>query len=371
MRYDDSTQAASGSDVTTLARADVDNLPPGVMGPATGNTITGADTITGIAGADSVAEPPAHIVAVQGAAGSDQSGADGFQVAGQYGVLTIDADGNYTYVRNPGAPDGASDVFQYTLEDHAGQQSVTTLTIELGSEMPSDAAQAALSNIPGIVNLPAGVELSDIHVVGRDLVIDLPDGGQMVIPGGAVFVPQLVIGDVELPATNLAALLIDSEPQPAAGSPLSSGGNFAVDVPPLDPGVPLGDLIPPTELNFTPPDFEDVGQFVDNEPTIVIVTPDNPAGAVNAVASVDEAGLAAREGEPEGSGEEAAAGDNGDPSEATSGTIVFEAEDGVDSITINGTAITSVGQTFAGAQGTLTITSIDLANGQIGFDYLL
>ena len=67
----------------------------------------------------------------------------------------------------------------------------------------------------------------------------------MVIPGGAVFVPQLTIGDVEVPASNLAALLIDSEPQPAAGPPQSSGGNFADPVPPLDPGVPLGDLIRP------------------------------------------------------------------------------------------------------------------------------
>ena len=99
--------------------------------------------------------------------------------------------------------------------------------------------------------------MSDIHVNGRDLVIDMPDGTQMVIPGGAVFVPQLAIGDVEVPPTNLAALLINSEPQPAAGPPQSSGGNFADPVPPLDPGVPLGDLIPPTELSYSPPEFEE------------------------------------------------------------------------------------------------------------------
>jgi hypothetical protein len=65
----------------------------------------------------------------------------------------------------------------------------------------------------------------------------------------------------KFPASNLAALLIDSEPKPAAGdtSPtqLSSGGNFEVPVAPLDPGVPLGDLIPPTELHYTPPEFEE------------------------------------------------------------------------------------------------------------------
>ena len=64
---------------------------------------------------------------------------------------------------------------------------------------------------------------------------------------------------------TLAALLIDSEPKPAAGSLQSSGGNFDVPVPPLDPGVPLGDLIPPTELAFTPPEVREVNQFIDED----------------------------------------------------------------------------------------------------------
>ena len=119
----------------------------------------------------------------------------------------------------------------------------------------------------GVVTLPEGVELSDIHVVGRNLVIDLPDGTQMVIVDGAVFVPQLVLGTVEVPSTNLAALLIDSEPTPAAGPPQSSGGNFAVPVAPLDPGVPLGDLIPPTELSYTPPEFNDVANAIEEDET--------------------------------------------------------------------------------------------------------
>ena len=72
-----------------------------------------------------------------------------------------------------------------------------------------------------------------------DLVIDLPDGSQMVIVDGAVFVPQLVLGGVELPATNLAALLIDSEPAPASGTPQSGGGNFGLPPGPLD-SMPFG-----------------------------------------------------------------------------------------------------------------------------------
>lgn len=60
--------------------------------------------------------------------------------------------------------------------------------------------------------LPAGVQLSDIHIKGRDLVINLPDGTQMLIPNGAVFVPGLVIGDVQLSANHVAALVVRGRP---------------------------------------------------------------------------------------------------------------------------------------------------------------
>ena len=116
--------------------------------------------------------------------------------------------------------------------------------------------------------MPPGVELSDVIVVGRNLVINMPDGTQLIIIDGAIFVPQLALGGVEVPSTNLAALLIGQEPQPAAGEALqSSGGNFDVPVPPLDPGVPLGDLIPPTEYTYTPPEPQETLLPDDEEPT--------------------------------------------------------------------------------------------------------
>ena len=302
MRYDDASNTGSmAADSAPTARPDVEFLPQGDMGPATGNAITGAGTTSGASGADQVGDAPARIVEVSGASGPAAASGDSFQANGQYGVLTMDAQGNFSYTRNGGTPDGVQDVFGYTLADRDGSTSATTLTVNIGRDLTTEALGAA----QGVVNLPPGVELSDIRVVGRDLVINMPDGTQMVIPGGAVFVPQLVIGDVEVPATNLAALLVSSEPQPAAGLVPSSGGNFAAPVPPLDPGVPLGDLIPPTELVFTPPEFEEPGQFIDEEPEIII-DPVDGAPAVNAVSDVDEAGLPARDGpEPQGTGEEA------------------------------------------------------------------
>ena len=55
--------------------------------------------------------------------------------------------------------------------------------------------------------------------------------------------------------------------------------------------------------------------------------------------------------------------------EATTGTIVFDAEDGLDNITVNGVASRSVGQQITGEHGTLTITGIDLGSGQIAYSY--
>ena len=191
-------------------------------------------------------------------------------------------------------------------------------------------AQRIVPGPDGTVTLPAGVELADVHAVGRDLVINLPDGTQIVIVDGAVFVPELVIGSVEVPATNLAALLIDAEPKPAAGDPQSSGGNFAVPVGPLDPGAPLGDLLPPTELSYTPPTYRELAVAVVNHtPSVIIDTPDNPAGAINATATVDESGL------PSGS-------DAASTSETTTGSIIVNSLDNPTTITINGVVVTGV-----------------------------
>ena len=221
----------------------------------------------------------------------------------------------------------------------------------------------------GVVVLPAGASLENLVVQGRDLVIVLEDGTRIIIPEGAIVVPQLVIDGVVVPAANLAALLTGNEPEPAAGDPQSSGGNFEVPAGEIQAAYDLGNLLPYTELQFPQPEEREIiPNVADRDPDIVIETPDNPVGVINAVATVDESGLPARTiggtGEPEGTRSETDA-------ETSSGTIVFDAPDGIDAVLIDGVPVTSVGQTFEGATGTLTITSIDLASGEIGFSYTL
>ncbi|RIX26785.1 hypothetical protein D3M59_11365, partial [Sphingomonas edaphi] len=359
---------ASGPD----ARGDNDAIPAGSKAPATGNVITGEGTQTGPSGSDMATG--AHITAIEGAGGKDASFAGGkLAVSGEHGRLTIDAEGNYSYQAKANAPENSRDRFTYTLADSQGGTDTAVLTIEIGKTpaVIKSNAQQVVVGPDGVVVLPAGVQLSDIMIVGRNLVVNLPDGGQMVIIDGAVFVPQLVLDGVEVPATNLAALLVGQEIAPAAGDgpPQSSGGNFQVPVAPLDPGVPLGDLIPPTEYGYQPPEVREVFDIIDREPEI-FVQPDGQPASVAAIDSVDEKGLPTRnEGEPEGSGEEAAAGANGDTSEATGGNIIYDSPDGVAAITINGVAIVSVGQVIPGDYGDLIITSI--APGQIGYSYTL
>ncbi|WP_197707326.1 VCBS domain-containing protein [Sphingobium sp. LB126] len=223
--------------------------------------------------------------------------------------------------------------------------------------------QTVTPNAQGVVVLPAGTDINQIEVEGRNLIVHLPDGTEMVIVDGAVVMPQLVVGDVEIPSVNLAALLIGQEPQPAAGPARSSGGNFIG--PDGDVGDPhgLGDLLPPTELQFTQPEQREILPIAPgSEPEVVIVTPNQPAGAIDATAGVSEAGLPARGNEPAGS---AAATD----SERTSGTIQFAANDGLAGITINGVTITAVGQTVTTPLGVLTITSV--ADNAIGYSYVL
>ena len=215
----------------------------------------------------------------------------------------------------------------------------------------------------GRIVLPAGVSIDDITVSGADLVITLPNGQVLVVPNGAIDIPTIVVDGDVVPASTVAQLLENlGELNPEAGV-RSSGGNFAEAEGAIQDPYGLGDLLPYTELAFPEPREEEIIPAApDEEPTIVIVTPNQPAGSTDATASVDEGGLPARGSEPAGSNSAA-------NSESTSGSILIDAPDGLASVTINGVAVTAVGQVIATPISQLVITAI--TPGAIGYSYTL
>ncbi len=231
------------------------------------------------------------------------------------------------------------------------------------SAMPLAIQAILVPDASGRIILPAGASIDDITVSGTDLIVTLPNGQVLIIPNGAVDVPAIVIDGDTVPASTVAQLLEGlADFNPEAGL-RSSGGNFADPEGPIQDAYALGDLLPYTELAFPQPeDRELIPDVPDEEPTVVIVTPDQPAGATAATASVDEAGLPVRGEEPAGSNSAAT-------SETTTGSIVYDAADGLDSLTINGTAITAVGQVVTTPLGQLTITSLE--QGSVGYSYTL
>ncbi|WP_157058277.1 DUF5801 repeats-in-toxin domain-containing protein [Altererythrobacter epoxidivorans] len=260
-------------------------------------------------------------------------------------------------------------------------------SIETGSNLLQDAGASyspgtriLAPDANGVVVLPEGVALEDISVRGLDLVIVLADGTELVIPGGAVVVPQFVVDGVAIAPQTVSDYLngIDPEAPPGNATP-SSGGNFAGDEGAIQDAFDIGDLLPYTELSRSIEEEREVIPYNNDEPEVVIETPDNPVGVENAIATVHETGLPGNgDGEGErneppgiGENEDGIATNDSDTSETTSGTIVFSSPDGLSAVIINGVEVTTVGQEFVTPYGTMTITSIDLDAGEIGFSYTL
>ncbi|MDF0732290.1 retention module-containing protein [Pseudomonas entomophila] len=131
------TDSQGNSTTSTIVVSIVDDVPKAhcdVANVTEGGTVSGNVLDNDVIGAD-VRPDGLYVVGVR--AGTDTStsalGQLGAQVAGQYGYLTLDAQGNATYHVNPNsvAPAGASDVFVYTLRDADGDESTTTITINV------------------------------------------------------------------------------------------------------------------------------------------------------------------------------------------------------------------------------------------------
>lgn len=127
-------------DDVSAAKADERTLAASVSS-VTGNVLT--DDVGGdhadIFGADGATTtvPAGGVVGVAVTTGNlDDSGTLGVGLHGQYGTLTLKADGSYTYQRDAGSAGGVDDVFTYTIKDGDGDLSNTTLTIHIADSTP-------------------------------------------------------------------------------------------------------------------------------------------------------------------------------------------------------------------------------------------
>ena len=101
--------------------------------------MTGIGTNAGAASGDTVGADDATLTAIVGEGGSDSTfdGSGNLVVNGEFGTLTIDAQGNYTYVPFANAAGGTEDVFTYTLTDGDGDVITATLTIINPDQAPT------------------------------------------------------------------------------------------------------------------------------------------------------------------------------------------------------------------------------------------
>ncbi|WP_265055380.1 VCBS domain-containing protein [Bosea sp. NBC_00550] len=272
-----------------------------------------------------------------------------------------------------------------------------------------------------IVRLPQGTSLDTIEITGKDIVLKQADGRTIVIDNGVDNVPTLMLGDLEVPASTLAAVFSREGIVAAAGAQASninsSGGNFAVPNGNVGSFFGITDLLPPTDLQFPTLEQRELGPVQrlsvgpsalasttsvsvseaalssgsdsartdevngDNDPSTATVmttlvkdsTPTIALGAQSDT-SVNEAGLPERNGgKSAGSGELAASGGAGNADTSETATGSFNITTGGDTIgrlyvtDKNGTQIDvsnagAAGIVVQGQYGSLTVYGTAAAN---------
>jgi len=228
-----------------------------------------------------------------------------------------------------------------------------------------------------VIHLPQGTSLDTIEISGKDVILKQADGRTIVLDNGVSSVPTLMVGEVEVPAETLTAAFSRSGITAAAGpagpagaqasNVASSGGNFSVPNGNVGTVFGLTDLLAPTDLQFGGLGNRELDaaqrtpftvSATNSQPTVTV---DQGNGGAND--QVLESGLPT--GSTAGSGQFA------------TGSIRFADVDGTNSlqsVTINGQTVlvgSLQGHVFAGAHGTLTITSYDPATGIAQYSYEL
>ncbi|WPN76223.1 retention module-containing protein [Pseudomonas germanica] len=153
----------------------VDDLPsahPDAASVAEGGTVSGNVLNNDIGGADGPAVTGA-VVGVRAGADASTSAIGGLNsnINGTYGYLTLDANGNAVYHSNPNAVNGpgAMDVFTYTVRDSDGDESTTTITIDVANSKLCATSDTDVSVYEKALDLTKdGADLAPGTVTGSD-----------------------------------------------------------------------------------------------------------------------------------------------------------------------------------------------------------
>ncbi|MCX7566523.1 DUF5801 domain-containing protein [Sulfitobacter sp. F26169L] len=115
-----------------VAVDDATAIAPLQSGPAQGNVISGVGNTGGAGGDDAGADGAVVTQVAFGSVTVAVPASGNATIAGQYGTLSLSADGTYSYQRDPDTAGGVDDVFSYTLTDGDGDTATATLTVSLG-----------------------------------------------------------------------------------------------------------------------------------------------------------------------------------------------------------------------------------------------
>ncbi|WP_285416878.1 retention module-containing protein [Pseudomonas sp. efr-133-TYG-5] len=153
----------------------IDDLPsahPDAASVVEGGTVSGNVLDNDIGGADGPAVTGA-VVGVRAGADTSTSAIGGLNsnINGTYGYLTLDANGNAVYHSNPNAVSGpgAVDVFTYTVRDSDGDESTTTITIDVSNSCLKATSDSDVTVYEKALDLNKdGQDLAAGTVVGSD-----------------------------------------------------------------------------------------------------------------------------------------------------------------------------------------------------------
>ncbi|WP_311985847.1 Ig-like domain-containing protein [Pseudomonas bharatica] len=212
----------------------VDDVPTARADSASvieGGTVNGNVLVNDTRGAD---DPGSNVVVGVRAGANTATAAIGSlntNVAGIYGTLTLDAAGNAVYHANPNsvAPAGAQDVFTYTIRDSDGDESTTTLTINVqdcglvaGQDQDITVYEKALDLAKDGQDLAAGTVIGsdpgNTAETGSGTLVGSVSGGSGAITYSLLGSPTGAYGQIQLLANGSYTYTLTSAPKTPGGA---------------------------------------------------------------------------------------------------------------------------------------------------------